>query len=103
MLFEMPACLTWSKCDPCGPRLATFGPAGRDSAGQPQGVLKRGWRPPMRAAYSVSASHFPKVEMVLPYPRLIGRDGCDEASWLQVLEARRRGRWWRERSSHRCR
>jgi hypothetical protein len=27
-----------------------------------------------------SSRHFPKVERVLTYPRLIGRDGCDGAS-----------------------
>jgi putative ABC transport system substrate-binding protein len=43
----------------------------------------------------VSIRDFPKVEMVLTYPRLIGRDGCDGASSSQHLAARRGGRWWR--------
>jgi hypothetical protein len=43
--------------------------------------------------------HFPKVVMVIPYPPLIGRDGCDGASSSRVLAARRRGQWWRGGSS----
>ena len=34
-------------------------------------------------------------ESVIPYPLLIGRDGCDGASSSRGSAARRRGRWWR--------
>ena len=34
------------------------------------------------------SKHFPKVEMVLTYSRLIGRDGCDGARSSQELAAR---------------
>jgi putative ABC transport system substrate-binding protein len=47
-----------------------------------------------------SSRHFPKVERVLTYPRLIGRDACDGARSSPGLAARQRGRWWRAGKGH---
>ena len=42
-----------------------------------------------------SSRHFPLVEMVLTYPRWIGREGCDGAHFIAGLGcAAAVGRWW---------
>ena len=86
------------------PRSCAAEPAGSARRG---GGCRAGWADPYRwkradgRATVVPIRDFPKVELVLTYPRLIGRDGCDGAlsSWgLAVavawpLVARAQQRW----------